>query len=129
MKIVVAALIEEQGHFLVARRAAGQSLEGYWEFPGGKLEKNENVLSCIIREIHEELNLDIIPGDIFAENIHKYEKGEIKLIAVFAKIKAGQLELRVHDKYIWLKPKEILTLNLAPADIPITQKLISHKSL
>lgn len=128
MKIVVAALLEDQNYYLVARRAIGQSLEGYWEFPGGKLEKNESIPNCIIREIQEELNLEIIPGDIFAESNHKYDKGEIKLIAIFAKIKSGQIELRVHDRYKWLNPKDILTLNLAPADISIALKLHALKS-
>ncbi|MGY3805284.1 (deoxy)nucleoside triphosphate pyrophosphohydrolase [Pigmentibacter ruber] len=123
MKTVVAALIENQGFYFVAQRAKGQKLEGFWEFPGGKLEKNESIEQCIIREIKEELNIKIVPKNIFSETIYEYEFGKIKLIGVISDIVEGNLELRVHSQYKWLKPVDILKITLAPADIPIAQKL------
>lgn len=123
MKTVVAALIENQGFYFVAQRAKGQKLEGFWEFPGGKLEKNESIEQCIIREIKEELNIKIVPKNIFSETIYEYEFEKIKLIGVISQIVEGNLELRVHSQYKWLKPVDILKMPLAPADIPIAQKL------
>ena len=123
MKTVVAALIESQGFYFVAQRAKGQKLEGFWEFPGGKLEENESIEECIRREIKEELNISIVPKSIFSETIYEYEFGKIKLIGVISHIEEGNLELRVHSQYKWLKPADIIRLKLAPADIPAAEKL------
>ena len=59
MKEVSAAIIIEDGKVLLARRAEGEKLAGYWEFPGGKREEDETIDECLVREIREELSLDI----------------------------------------------------------------------
>ena len=64
MKQVAAAIAIEGGKVLVTRRAAGQSLAGFWEFPGGKVEPGEDVQSCIVRELHEELGVASTAGEI-----------------------------------------------------------------
>ena len=58
MKRVSAALIEQRGEFLIARRSAQDTLGGFWEFPGGKVEKGETPQECLEREILEELVLN-----------------------------------------------------------------------
>jgi 8-oxo-dGTP diphosphatase len=123
MKIVTAAILEDNGRFLIARRSPGQSLEGYWEFPGGKVEQGESLEECLTREIKEELNLDICVKDMFHEVFHQYDKGEIKLVAFKTQIISGSLSLSVHDEVKWLPPGEILQYKLAPADIPIAERL------
>lgn len=123
-KSVAAAIINEAGRLLVTRRAPGQSLEGYWEFPGGKLEGDETPQHCIIRELAEELNVSVTAGEVIAESIYSYPDGAINLIAVEAQIVSGSIALMVHDAYEWLEPRELLTIELAPADIPIAHEII-----
>ncbi len=123
MKIVTAAILEDNGRFLIARRGPGQSLEGYWEFPGGKVEQGESLEECLIREIKEELNLDICVEQKFYEVLHQYDKGQIKLVAFRIHVLSGSLSLSVHDDVKWLLPSEILQYKLAPADIPIAERL------
>ena len=124
MKLVTAAIIRDGENILVVRRAPGEKLAGFWEFPGGKVEQSETLQECLERELSEELNIATKVSGIVAVSDYNYENGSIKLIALEAEILHGELTLSVHDKLQWLLPSEILDLKLAPADIPIAQALL-----
>lgn len=124
MKLVAAAIAINDGRVLVTRRAPGQSLEGYWEFPGGKLELKESPQQCIERELYEELGVAASAGEVITESIYEYPGGTIKLIAIEATLHDHNLRLSVHDAFEWIFPELLLDLNLAPADIAIAQELI-----
>jgi 8-oxo-dGTP diphosphatase len=123
MKIVTAAIIKKDNRYMVTRRASGEKLAGYWEFPGGKVESGETLEEGLAREIKEELSLTIDVGSLFHEVVHEYDGGAITLKAFNAVWASGELSLSVHDEIRWLLPHEILQLKLAPADIPIAEKL------
>lgn len=123
MKIVTASILKKENRYLVTRRAPGEKLAGYWEFPGGKVEGDESFEECLAREIKEELSLDIDVGNLFHEVVHQYDGGGIILKAFHSEWISGALSLSVHDDYKWLEAGEILKLKLAPADIPIAEKL------
>ena len=125
MKNVTAAIIEHDGRYLLARRAPEQNLAGYWEFPGGKVETDETFEDCLARELMEELNLETQVLDHFCDSVYHYDKGSINLVAYRVQILGGQMTLSVHDQVDWFKPQEMLTLNLAPADIPIAKRLVA----
>ena len=125
MKKVTAAIIERDGRYLLARRAPDQNLAGFWEFPGGKVEADETVEECLARELMEELNFETQVLDHFCSSEHHYDKGSINLIAYRVQILGGQMKLSVHDLVDWFEPQEMLTLNLAPADIPIAKRLVA----
>ena len=127
MKTVIAAIIERDGRFLLARRAPGQSLAGHWEFPGGKLEQDETPEQCLERELKEELDLEAKTTSFFCETDYRYDKGEIKLVAYRAEVIGGQISLSVHDQIVWLCPEEMNSVNLAPADVSIVEALRTHK--
>ncbi|AGK99787.1 (deoxy)nucleoside triphosphate pyrophosphohydrolase [Desulfoscipio gibsoniae] len=80
MKKVTAAIIEKNGRVLIAQRPQGDKLDLRWEFPGGKIEQGETPEQCFLREIKEELNLDIKITKHFMNSCYKYETGEIELI-------------------------------------------------
>lgn len=124
MRSVAAALAIREGRVLLTRRAMGQTLEGLWEFPGGKLEPGETVEQCIEREIREELALCCKATEIFTESIYRYEGGAIRLIGVMVDLDRGEHKLTVHDQIEWVPLAEILRYELAPADIPIAEELI-----
>lgn len=124
MKLVAAAIAINEGRVLVTRRAPGQSLEGYWEFPGGKLEFMESPQQCIERELYEELGVAASAGEVITESIYDYPGGTIKLIAIEATLHDHDLQLTVHDAFEWISPELLLDLNLAPADIAIAEELI-----
>ncbi len=123
MKEVAAAIAMSEGKVLVTRRAAGQKLAGYWEFPGGKLEPGEDVQTCIERELQEELGVSSTAGEVLTISDYSYPGGAISLIAIKVSLHSSDFTLTVHDKYAWKAPGELLELNLSPADIPIAEKL------
>ena len=126
MKQVAAAIAIEGGKVLVTRRAAGQSLAGFWEFPGGKVEPGEDVQSCIVRELHEELGVASTAGEIIDSSEYSYPGGAISLIAIEVSLHSTNFILSVHDNHAWIDLGDLLTLHLAPADIPIAKGLIER---
>lgn len=121
---VTCAIIIHQNKILVAKRSSKMSQSGLWEFPGGKVENNESKEECLIREIKEELGLEIIVKAKL--NSSTFEYSPEKVIQLFPFIclwKSGDLKLLEHEKVIWIAIEELENLNLAPADIPICKEL------
>ena len=127
MKVVTAAIIQDQERYFVARRGPGEKLAGLWEFPGGKVEPGETLQESLTREIKEELGVEAVVGRVLAESKYKYAHGEILLVGLQTEIKSNDIKLSVHDKAEWLLPVQILALELAPADIPIAKFLMESK--
>ena len=124
MKEVTAAIILCNSTVLLCRRKAGEKLEGYWEFPGGKIDTGETPQQCLERELLEELGVKSHALEVFLENIHHYEHGVIKLIGIFTDLTEKDFTLFVHDKAQWIEIRDILNYQLSPADIPIAKKLM-----
>lgn len=127
MKVVCAAIVFENGRFLVARRSPQEKLAGFWEFPGGKVEPGETLQECLKREIAEELGVEAIVGEVLAESNFKYAHGEILLVALQTVLMSKEIKLSVHDKVEWYEASQMLELQLAPADIPIAKYLMESK--
>jgi len=124
MKIVTAAIIQEKNKLLLARRAPNEKLAGLWEFPGGKLEKNETLQACLERELQEEFGVITKSGKELTSSIYTYKHGSFKIVALESKIISGNLELRVHDQIQWVAIDKLLEIQLLPADIAIANYLI-----
>lgn len=128
---VAAAIIENSNNeILCTLRKKDGVLGNLWEFPGGKLEENEDIFTCIQREILEELNSDfLIPEkQIFCESIYEYENFIVHLIAIKGLLSENRtLFLNDHDALIWLKKENLTSLVWAPADIPILDKILEKK--
>lgn len=121
---VVAALIENNGKFLIAKRATGDPNNlGKWEFPGGKVENGENELHAIEREIKEEFDFKIKAQNFIINNIHNYPSNTIDLRLYSCKYITGDFKLNSHSEYKWVTLDEILSYDLAPADIPLAKYL------
>lgn len=123
MILVTAAIIEKEGRILAARRGQGMHLEGFWEFPGGKLEDGELPEECLARELYEELGVLVTVGSFFAESVFDYGNKIVKLLAYRVAHVSGEFQLEDHDKLAWLPADELHTLKWAPADIPLVEKL------
>ena len=124
MTRVVAAILCREGRILLGRRAPGKTLAGCWEFPGGKIEPGESPAVALRRELKEELAIDIDSVREWMTTRHVYDFGEIELVAVLARcLTGGDLQSTDHDRLDWVKPEDLLTYNLAPADRPIANIL------
>ncbi|RHW43476.1 (deoxy)nucleoside triphosphate pyrophosphohydrolase [Neobacillus notoginsengisoli] len=127
---VVAAIIEnEQNEILCALRSPEMAIPNMWEFPGGKVEPDEDLFSALTREIEEELHCQIEPIELHNDIFHEYETFIINLIAIKCKITSGTPIPTEHSKLIWLKRENLTSLVWAPADIPAVEKLIDEKSI
>lgn len=126
---VVAAIIEnEQNEILCALRSPEMTIPNRWEFPGGKVEANEDIFSALEREIREELDCKVeTVKEVFNENTHEYETFIIILTSIKCKVVEGTPTKSEHSKLIWLKRENLESLKWAPADIPAVEQLIDEK--
>ncbi len=120
---VSAAIIKKEGKVLIAQRNRNKSQGLKWEFPGGKVEADETAKESLVREIKEELNIDIEVREKFGENIFEYPAGSIKLIAFNAKWVSGDLKILEHEKVEWVTIDKLDNYGFSPADIYFVEKL------
>jgi 8-oxo-dGTP diphosphatase len=105
---VGAGAIIHDGKFLAARRAPSEKHAGWWEFPGGKFEEGEDAAACLVREIKEELELDVEIGDRIGTWIFDHGDVVVRLHVLVCKIISGEMVLHVHDKVQWCDgPNEV----------------------
>ena len=119
---VVAALIEKDGKYLIARRSTGdKNVLGKWEFPGGKVKENESEEHAIEREIKEEFEMDIKANKFLINNICEYPTKTIDLRLYECEYISGEFNLHDHSEYKFVNKEEMLKFDLCPADIPLAE--------
>lgn len=124
---VVAAVIKNADKkILIAQRNLKKSQGGLWEFPGGKIEPNESREAAIIREIKEELTIDIDVESYLAEKVFNYPDKDVNLIAMNCRILNGEIKLLEHEDVKWVSEDELEQFEFAPADMFIVEKLIKN---
>lgn len=113
---VVAAIIQKENKILATKRGYGEFIN-MWEFPGGKIELGETKEQALVREIKEELNIEI-SVDKFAIDIeYQYPNFYLFMSCFMCSIKEGSIELLEHNDGKWITKEELNTLNWLPADI------------
>ncbi len=121
---VTCAIITVDEKILVTQRSEKMELPLKWEFPGGKLESNENEIDCIKREIREELNIEIEVLKTLSNSIYDYGVFKINLIPFVSNYVSGEIILSEHKDYKLLDKSELLNLDWAEADIPIVEEFL-----
>jgi|SRR5699024_2104301 len=122
---VVAAIIKnEKNEVLCALRGPNMTLRDYWEFPGGKIEKDETKEQALIREIEEELSCQIKVLHLVEDTTYEYEKVIVRLETFMSEIISGIPLASEHAELRWVKVEDLHSLEWAPADIPAVNKLI-----
>lgn len=122
---VSAALIFHQGRLLITQRHAGSHLGGLWEFPGGKREESETFEECLVREIREELSIDITVGKLFEEVTHAYETKTIHLKFFFCEWTGREPEALGCAAFKWIRKSELADYKFPAADARLLEKLAS----
>ncbi len=121
---VTCAIIVQEHKILCVQRSAQMKLSLKWEFPGGKLEDGEAEEECIVREIKEELGLEIRVTAKLEQVFHDYGSFALTLIPFIAEIVSGTLVLMEHADYRWLEVEELMMLDWAEADLPIVEQVV-----
>ena len=125
MIIVTCAIIEQDGKVLCAQRSKKMYLPLKWEFPGGKIEEDENLETCLRREIKEELGVELKVNERLPFNTHSYSNDKvIKLIPFRCSLQTFEIDLKEHLKVEWAYPTDLSRYDWAEADIPIVQNYI-----
>lgn len=123
---VVCGLIEHEGTVLVCRRPPGKHLAGLWEFPGGKVESKESKEAALIRELAEELHIQVsvtgaLPAVDWAD-----DQVHIRLHPFLCQLESGTPHPAEHSEIRWCSPSDLPHLAWAEADIPIYLEWLSH---
>ena len=113
---VVAALIENNGQFLVCQRPVHKSRGGMWEFPGGKIEPGETPQEAVVRECFEELDIQVEAGHAIHQVIHEYPDITIRLTSYHARLMAREPKPLEHQNLRWLLIEDMDIDQFCPAD-------------
>ena len=123
VNVVAGVIKNEEGKILITQRNLKKAQGGLWEFPGGKIELNETKEDAIVREIKEELDIDIQVEKYLSEKVFNYPEKDINLIALQCKKVNGDVKLLEHEDYRWIDNSELDNFEFAPADLFIVEKL------
>lgn len=123
IRVACALIRNESGAFLCARRSPLKSFPGLWEFPGGKLEDAESPPQALIREIREELGVEIVPTGEHSRSTFAAHQPPIELIALHARLVSGLPRPIEHQEIRWVLPQDLPSLAWAPADLSIVSSL------
>ncbi len=121
---VSCAVIMDGSRILICQRAPHKSMPMKWEFPGGKIEADESKEACLIREILEELELNITIGMPLTATQHQYPEFSITLYPFLCKIAAGTIHLTEHAQAKWIEIDELTSYDWADADFPIVKEIL-----
>lgn len=114
---VVAAIIYDGKTVFSAERGNG-FLEGYFEFPGGKIEEGETPEEALKRELQEELEIESEIKEYVMTVEHQYENFHLTMHLYNVEIISGTIQLHCHKSYRWLNKKNLYSVEWAPADVP-----------
>ena len=124
---VTCAIIYFNDKILVTQRSEKMKLPLKWEFPGGKLEEDESEIDCLIREIREEINIEIKVLEKLSNSIYDYGTFKINLIPFISTYVSGEIILTEHKDYKIIDKSELLGLDWAEADLPIVEELLKFE--
>ena len=125
---VVAALIFNGDKVLIAKRSTDKDAKGKWEFPGGKVEENEDDKTAIEREIYEEFDVKVKAKKYISQSMFNYPHNNIILKLYECSYIEGEFKLHVHSEFAWVNINDLLNYDLAPADIFLAKDVIEKYS-
>jgi len=119
--VAACVLLDSEGRILIAKRPPGRSLAGLWEFPGGKVEQGESPEHALVRELAEELGIDIAAADLAPLTFASHGYPDFHLLMPLFLCKSWRGEPVPHEgqELAWVKPTELAAYAMPPADEPL----------
>ena len=123
--VVAVALVDADGRVLLAQRPEGKTMAGLWEFPGGKVQPGEAPEAALIRELKEELDIDVSEACLapltFAS--HRYERFHLLMPLYVCRRWGGMVSAREGQALTWVRPQKLDQYPMPPADKPLVAML------
>lgn len=123
---VAAAIIVKDNKVFATQRGYGEFKDG-WEFPGGKLEPGESAREALVREIREELDVDIRVGRLLETVEYDYPEFHLTMHCFICELLSEEIVLKEHEDARWLKEEELDTVDWLPADVGVISKIFELK--
>lgn len=123
VEVAAAVILKPDGNFLLTQRPEGKPYSGYWEFPGGKIEKNETPLYALNRELQEELGIQVIHAHPWMTRIFAYEHATVKLHFYRVTAWQGDVYGREQQQLSWQTPLTTTATPMLPANGPVLSAL------
>jgi 8-oxo-dGTP diphosphatase len=121
--VAAAVILRDDGSFLLGQRAADTFYPGYWEFPGGKVEAGETPRAALIRELHEELEIEVTQATPWVVREHVYEHAHVRLHFFRVTQWRGELHDHVHAALEWQRADTLTVAPMLPANAPVLAAL------
>lgn len=118
-EVAAAVIIRDDGQYLLGQRGPGTFYPGYWEFPGGKVEPGETPRDAIVRELHEELGIEVLAATPWIVREHVYEHAHVRLHFFRVTQWRGELRDHVHTALVWQQPQAPTATPMLPANGPL----------
>lgn len=122
---VVAAMIIHGDQIFATQRGYGEFKDG-WEFPGGKIELGETPQEALVREIREELDVEIVVKDFLETVEYDYPGFHLTMDCFFCTIKSGEMVLKEHEAAKWLTAETLDSVDWLPADQVLIEKIRNY---
>jgi 8-oxo-dGTP diphosphatase len=123
---VVCAIIERNGLFLIAQRPEGKAMASLWEFPGGKVNRNESEENALLRELQEELGVTVNIMQRLTPCFHTYPDFSLTLIPYRCRLHENEPRALEHKALRWIRPDETGLYNFPDADMPILEEYLAQ---
>ncbi len=123
--VVAVALVDVDGRVLIAQRPDKKSMAGLWEFPGGKVEIGELPETALIRELDEELGINVSENCLapFTFASHGYQEFHLLMPLYVCRVWEGKVTPKEGQKLKWVRPLELKKYPMPPADVPLVAML------
>jgi 8-oxo-dGTP diphosphatase len=121
--VAAAVILRPDGSFLLGQRAPGTFYPGYWEFPGGKVEPGETPRQALVRELHEELGIEVDTAHPWIVREHVYEHAHVRLHFFRVVAWRGELRDHVHSALAWQRAEALDVAPMLPANAPVLKAL------
>ena len=125
-EIGIALILNQNGELLIDQRLESSSMGGMWEFPGGKKELNESIEKTILREVKEELDIDVHVGEMLLSFQHLYSHKKLNFVVHLCDWKSGEPKALASQKFLWVSPENLSDFPFPAANIKIISALHKH---
>ena len=121
--VVCGVIRNPEGEYLACQRPAGKHLGGLWEFPGGKVDSGESPEAALVRELREELEVEVDTTDAMTPVVWDYGDRSIRLLPYVCRVRSGAPRAVEHAALRWCRPEDFHLLRWAEADIPVLREI------